>query len=313
MSVVTITEKLKFIKNAFGRYECDNSYTNVAVRCPFCPPSKSLHKKKLAIHLDKWVYHCWRCGARGRSIIFLLRYIGAHDLVNEFSKIDSSFEIPNDKKINSVLLPQDFELIALAKNPESVRAIDYLKSRGFNEKSLWRFRLGISSSLDYRDRVIVPSFDAKGKLNYITARRFDGKRYMKYNNSKVSRNDIIFNEVDIDWSKEIILVEGPFDMMKCPDNTIPLLGCQLNEDTLLLTKLLVHMPTVNIFLDSDASSRAWRIAGKLSSYGIKVKISILENDDPGSYDIKMNSETISNACFWSRDSALRAKISNVNT
>ena len=61
-----------------------------------------------------------------------------------------------------------------------------------------------------RRRVIIPSFDSEGFLNYFTARAID-ESTRKYVNPKVKRTDIIFNELNVDWKKELVIVEGPFD------------------------------------------------------------------------------------------------------
>ena len=41
-----------------------------------------------------------------------------------------------------------------------------------------------------------------GELNYFSARAIDDSRY-KYINSKNKKIDIVFNEINIDWKKEL--------------------------------------------------------------------------------------------------------------
>ena len=85
--------------------------------------------------------------------------------------------------------------------------------------------------------MILPSFDCNGNLNYYTARSIDTDIKMKYMNSKVSKTEIIFNEINLNWQKEITLVEGPFDMVKCDDNSTCLLGSHLPVNSLLFQKI----------------------------------------------------------------------------
>jgi hypothetical protein len=82
--------------------------------------------------------------------------------------------------------------------------------------------------------IIIPSYDANGKLNYFTARSFEKDPYTKYRNPETSR-DIIPFELFINWDLPIILCEGPFDAMAIKRNAIPLFGKNiqsiLNEKT----------------------------------------------------------------------------------
>ena len=71
--------------------------------------------------------------------------------------------------------------------------------------------------------IILPSYNAEGKLNYFTARNFNKHSTMKYKNPDVSR-DIIGLELFINWNVPIILCEGIFDAIAIKRNVIPLLG-----------------------------------------------------------------------------------------
>ena len=72
-------------------------------------------------------------------------------------------------------------------------------------------------------RIIIPSFNEYGELNYWTGRFTKLKHRQKYYNPIIERKDIIFNEEHIQWDADITLVEGPFDHIVVP-NSIPLLG-----------------------------------------------------------------------------------------
>ena len=320
MRVVTTSERIDFVRRAFGRFIHDATFTNVAISCPYCPPAKSRVKKKLVIHIERWVYHCWRCGSSGRSLVPLLRVVGAHDLIDEFvSKFTQQKQsapdaaevtTPQDTKLR---LPRGFRLLVACDDGDinARTTAAYLRSRGLDKHSQWRFRLGIADDEQHLQRVIVPSFDVNGVLNYYTSRRIDGRSFMKYLNSDVPRNDIVFNEIDVDWSQRVVLVEGPFDAMKCPDNAIPLLGCQFNEESLLFERILVSMPPVVVMLDDDTKKRAWKIAKHLSSYGVDVSIASVPAHDPGMMHTCDVAETIAQAVPWSRDDAARAMIAEL--
>lgn len=75
---------------------------------------------------------------------------------------------------------------------------------------------------------------------------------VKYDNPKVEKKNIIFNEEKIQWDADITLVEGPFDHIVVP-NSIPLLGKALNDGYKVYWDLLYKAKgKINIWLDGDA-------------------------------------------------------------
>ena len=67
---------------------------------------------------------------------------------------------------------------------------------------------------------------------------------------------IIFNELNIDWSKELTIVEGPLDLIKTNDNATCLLGSSLTEDMLLFQKIVANKTNIKLALDSDIFSKS---------------------------------------------------------
>jgi DNA primase len=101
-------------------------------------------------------------------------------------------------------------------------------------------------------RIIIPSYDAYGELNYWVGRNYLPLDRIKYDNPKVEKRDIIFNEEKVQWDADITLVEGAFDHIVVP-NSIPLLGKALDTDYKLYWELVTRAnANINIFLDADA-------------------------------------------------------------
>jgi len=321
--VITITEKLRFITDVFGASTHDSSYENVSVTCPWCvEKTGSTAKKKLAIHIQTWKYHCWKCGARGRTIVPALFKLGARDCVQEFiskfaspesgaSALSDALEA-NEKPV--ARLPDDFMLLAsCAASASTAAALAYLYNRGLTQRDIWFFKLGFSAEPDFVNRIIVPSHDAFGALNYYVARKY-GYTIVprKYMNCAVPRSDIVFNEINVDWSTRVTLVEGVFDAMKCGENAIPLLGCVFNESSLLFERILDHTTPITIMLDADAERNTLMIASHLASYDIDVNIATVPAQmDPGDMSHDSAAEAISNAIPWSRDWAMRQRVMNM--
>ena len=68
--------------------------------------------------------------------------------------------------------------------------------------------------------IIIPTYDADGRLNYFTARSFEKEPYVKYRIPPASR-DVVPNEHLINWNVPVILCEGLFDAIAIKRNDNP--------------------------------------------------------------------------------------------
>jgi hypothetical protein len=183
-----------------------------------------------------------------------------------------------------VELPEGFRLIMQYLSDPDARAIRaYCHQRGYTDKDLWRYRVGYSNEWRWRRRLIIPSFDLDGNLNYFVTRAIDDTPY-KYINAKANKKQIIFNDIDIDWTREnITIVEGPLDLMKCSKiNAVCILGSSLHSDSSLFQKLVQSSMDVILSLDPDAYIKQLRIAKTLSMYDLNVSLASPKKGDVGS-------------------------------
>jgi len=281
----SITERLRFVRSVFGKSHLANNGVDVAVRCPSC---NSKSKKKLSINLETWQYHCWVCGIKGKDLSFILKKFSNPEDLSLYSSefLDQkNTDLIVEESIETPSLPDDFILLAdnlKTRDPDLRSCLLYLKKRGITKKDLWYFKLGTCRSGTHRRRVITPSFDADGYLNFYSSRTIDDGR-IKYLNSKFDKRDIAFNEINIDWKRELTVVEGPFDLFKCNDNSTCLLGSSLGEGHFLFRRIVASATPVLLALDSDMIQKSFKIARLLSEYGSQVRILNLEgNEDVGS-------------------------------
>jgi len=176
-------------------------------------------------------------------------------------------------------------LLTLANDVDpDVKAVwRYVYSRGLTDRDAWYFKFGISDEVRWKRRVIMPSFDSKGDLNYFVARAIDKDKKPKYDNPDVDKNPVVFNEINIDWTKRLTLVEGPFDLVKCPENTTALLGSDLDERHEVLNQILLHNTPVALALDGDMWNKKMpRIVKKLQEYDVDVVVvDVRPWGDPG--------------------------------
>lgn len=315
-------KKVSVLKAAFGTLEISRDGDDVSVKCPKCSKPGST-KKKLVINLEKGMYHCWVCGIKGRNVVRVVRMasqsVADHPIFKKWSKSSRSNndEALDDDVLEKLIIPKGFKLLGdnfNAKDPDIKAAIKYCKSRGLTEREIWHYRLGTCTTSKFRRRVIVPSFQTDGSLNYFSARSIDPENKFKYLNAKVSKKDIIFNEINIDWSTELVLVEGPFDLMKVRSNAGCLLGSHLPTDSLLFKRIVKSQTPVLLSLDDDAVQKMHKIAKELTSYGVSVRYVTLPADrDVGDMELGEFEDVSRSAKSWHSNHRLFSKIGEIRS
>ena len=316
-------EKIKFLRRAFKKIRPTPDNVNVEVSCPNkkCKSHNS-QKLKLVIQIETQQYNCWVCGTSGLGIKKLAsKYFPS--LVSEAASVfrrvsnNDSLEITSDSEYADLELPKGFVLLAESEkiiDPDIKASKKYALSRGMLEEDMWYFKLCATPSGRFRNRVIMPSFDEDGNLNYYVARSIFKESRMKYINSKVPKKDIIFNEINIDWKKELTLVEGPFDLVKSNDNSTCLLGCSLKEDQKLFRKIVENSTPICLALDPDVSIKTYKIASLLNSYGISVRILDCTGfEDVGEMTKKVFFERLSSAKPFGNNDRLLNLISSIKS
>jgi len=316
-NINTTHEKVTFLKGVFGSGRLMNDGINFHVKCPSCGKG---NKKKFVIRLDNDLCHCFVCGLKSKNLITVLKkHASTEDLqryVNEFYDGEmASSELEADQEI--LRLPEKFKLLVScldSDDPDIKSVINYAFSRGLSVRDLWYFKVGATTVGGDRRRAIIPSFNDEGKLNFYTGRDIDGDRFPRYLNSAVDKKEIVFNEINIDWTKELTLVEGPFDLMRCNDNATCLLGSSLAKDSLLFTRIVENKTPIVLALDADMKLKMMNLAKKFNEFDIDVRILNTSGfEDVGAMPKKEFLKRQKAALFWQPLDSLRFKISNMST
>ena len=172
-----------------------------------------------------------------------------------------------------------------------------------------KYNIGYCEDGLYGGRVIIPSYDGSGELNYFIARSFYEDEKMKYKNPPVNRNVIVF-ENQINWNEPIVLVEGAFDAFSVKRNAIPLLGKFL--PTKLKDKIFeMGVSEITILLDSDAVDDSTKHTDFFQRNGIKVKNIIPEGKDAGDMEFEYVSNLIKQAEETGWDDLILSKLNNL--
>lgn len=281
-----IDKRIDFFDKYFPNHSLSKDGVNLNIWCPFCK-NENKHKKKMVVHLEKCLYHCWTCDKKGANVPYLISKFS--------SKLAKIAEQLFTKKLNNnavdlfgnnLLIEEEHDPVVLPANfvffvdqiesfsPDTKAVLKYAVSRGFTKHKLFMLRAGFSTSSEYRRYLILPSYDANGNLNYYVSRKIDvgtGDSF-KYKNANYPKKKIIFNEININWTLPLTIVEGPLDLIKTNDNATCLLGSSLTEDMLLFQKIVSHKTTINLALDSDVYNKSLNIASLLHRYDIPVNI-----------------------------------------
>jgi DNA primase len=278
----------KVLKEA-GRLRTGN---NLTYHCPICQH----RKRKLEVCLDDGYWHCWVCDSKGRSYFSLFKKLKASqsdiaalekitgkrqftDAATFFDKPLISFEPPKVEEATQVDLPETFK--SLAYNDGTVdyrRAMNYARKRKITATDIVKYNIGYCDKGEYQHRLVFPSYDRNNRPNFFSTRSYFDDTFLKYINSKVSK-DIIGFENLIDFDYPIYLCEGALDAISLRRNAIPLFGKTLSNK--LKTAIIESKcPEVNIVLDDDALSSALRIGEWVQSIGRTSKIVRLSGKDP---------------------------------
>ena len=300
-------KKAKILNDALGYYYDKGS--ELLFKCPSC----NHHKHKLSVNLDKNAFKCWICDYRGRNIRRLIRRFGTYiqlqawdkitgrpDLENFADLFDSSSESPVPQKVD---LPPEYISLCSDQLPATgTYAMKYLQQRGVTKADILKWKIGFCFSGEYRNRIVVPSFDDDGDVSYFIARSYSGDSY-KYKNPRVSKN-IVFNELYIDWNKDLTIVEGVFDALVA-GNSVPILGSTLRKDSKLIREIVRNDTPVFIALDPDAREKENKIIQTLLKYDIEMyKIDVSGYEDVGSMSKDVFLERKNNAVFIDREDYL---------
>lgn len=298
--------KLRFLERFLGK--ADIISDEALFICHFCHH----HKKKLSVNLTSGCYKCWVCGQSGRSLRFLLKPFCSEE---EIRTIHKQFKGTYEEKRFDFIpsLPNGFvSLVEIESSDASSRFFNYLDRRNVTREQILQFKLGVTFDDDkFKNRIIFPSFDADGFLNFVVGRSLDDKAWHKYDNIDVPKgwkNNIILNELNIDFQKPLTLVEGFFDLFNAGDNATFLAGNDLSMNSKLFSKIVENNTEIYLALDLDATKFAYRLANKFFRHDIKVYLVDLGcYKDPGSMRKEQFQQKLSEASLFTEKDFLLLK------
>ena len=282
------TRLTQLIESVLGKGKVTNK-GNIAHHCPFCQSrQKKLEVQSVTNDKGENPWHCWVCNKSGKKLTSLFKALNiGRDKIAELYKVLSIQPKYSSNQIDSTFqsttavdLPKEY--IPLFKTSESIEyknAIHYLRSkRKITLSEIVKYNIGYCESGEYAKKIIIPSYDEFGKLNYFVGRAYYEAESFKHKNPEVSKNCVGF-ELFINWSLPLVLVEGSFDAIAVRRNAIPLFGKTISED---LRKKIIENKVSQLYicLDKDAQKQALEHAEYFMNNGVEVYFVDLEEKDP---------------------------------
>ena len=246
-------------------------------------PFVSHHKPKLQVNIVTGKWHCWVSNAGGHNLFQLFKKLNAtqeqfRELRGVVDETSYGYESKEVRKEGKVELPKEF-LSLVYKHPSPVykNAMMYLQKRGITYEDILKYGMGYCDQGLYTNRIIIPSYDGDGVLNFFVGRDiFESK--MKYRNSPTPK-DVVGFELFINWDEPIVLCEGPFDAIAIKRNAIPLFGKTILSN--LRRKIIEKkVKQVYISLDRDAILDSIKMVEDFMKNDIDVYFVNLPEKDP---------------------------------
>jgi len=306
---------LQLLESVLGKGK-STSGNNVAFFSPFT----SHYKPKLEIDINTTsdgqnAWHCWISDKKGRSITSLFKQLNlGKQYFEQLSKIIKSSKYKNFdtevKQIEVISLPEEYNPLWKHKNtPDFRNAISYLKRRGVTIFDILKYRIGYCERGEYSGKIIIPSYDCDGQLNYFVSRAYYKADKYKHKNPKISK-DIIGFDLTINWAEPIVLCEGAFDAIAIKRNAIPLFG-KIIQPQLQKKIIEKRVKEIYICLDADAIRNALSIAKRFMGEGLNVYFIELKTEDASDLGFHRITEIIEETGVMTFEQQMQLQIEHI--
>lgn len=263
------TKKARALRAILGDYR--EKGEEIIFFCPKHGARAGRTDGQLSVNLKTDWFNCWSCGFKGRNLVPILRMGSNKEILQEYL---AEIEDKNPsrcvvlKVYDTPVLPAEFKSLSVpSRSPYFGAAMEYLAKRGLTTDDILKWKLGYCEEGDLKNRIVIPSFDEFGELNYVVGRAFYESETYRYKPWPEHQcKDIIWNDYMIDWTRPVVLTEGPFDAFVVGDNVTILQGTILGEK--LLQKIVLSGVDVYFALDADAFKRQLGHIELLLSYGV---------------------------------------------
>lgn len=252
--------------------------------CPFHDDTKPSFR----VNVEKKVFHCFGCDAKGNVLDFVVRKEGvtikkAADLVSQWFSVGKgetaspSRDLSPSESLNraETVPPEPVELnkpltFTLKVEPDH----PYLRQRGIKPDLAQHFGIGFCNRGLMKDRIVIPIHDTEGQLVAYAGRWVAGDLPEGEEKYKLppgfKKSLVLYNLHRVKGERSLVVVEGFFAVLRLHKLDVPavaLMGRSLSQEQ---EKLLVEsgVKALTLMLDGDPPGREaqagllQRLAGK---------------------------------------------------
>ena len=263
-------------------------------------------KKGMNINLETGLFFCYSCGAKGNAAQFAQK-MGVEDFTlqvdyNQLTTLaDELREEVGNIDINEMNYPESFKFITGVENSLiGKKALEYItEKRGLSIESVLRLKIGYCFKGPYSGRIIIPTLDEKGRVEYFVGRSFlfNDVPYKNPRNDEAGKGktQVLFNYHEAKTKRQIIICEGVFDAIATGMSAVAVFGKTLSSAQCQLLRQTQTEEFI-VLLDGEAQEEAQALAQILAGYGRTVRVAQLPQDeDPDSIDRLALTSYIKNA------------------
>ena len=175
---------VELLDGVFGKHKLHYpSKGQISYDCPICSYDlKALNKGdgkgNLEINYAIHVFKCWVCGETHNTkghLGYLIDRFGKKKDKEMYDLIRPDEFKPIDKRYEKLRLPKEYQLCTEGNQYHiPFREMrNYIKRRGITDEMVLKHRIGYCTEGEYAYRIIVPSFDLEGELNYFVCRSWN--------------------------------------------------------------------------------------------------------------------------------------------
>lgn len=266
---------LSLIQNKFGHIKYSGDTDQISVNCPYC--AKRGHTPnttyKLGINLEKKIYGCFRCYARGSLSILFPQLIVLPDVI----------AVPVEQEGRGLEALPVCQTLSSLTYPWNKLVYKFLHDKGFDPVSLNRVVFVENyhkNGFSFGPRLMFPIYQHG---NY---KGFQGRTIYKNTDPKyigatgMLKGELLYGYDEAFSQRDMLVItEGFFDREKVGRTAVATMGKNITNRQLRLIQLGVFDKVI-VFLDKDAEREAYDNAKKISAY-FKTYIAHPTKKDPG--------------------------------
>jgi hypothetical protein len=289
----------RILVDIFGaEYEVRRGQFRVNCINPACSDGKDGGEGgNLEISLEHGIFHCWKCGYKGKLLKLLKDYLGWVPSIDEYISPEDLRRVSSDPA--SLLiedrrtqgefsgLPKDFKtLVSNDLSYVGQKALVYALSR-MDKKDIINYGVGYCGLGEYKRRVVIPCYEGD-KVVYFSARTFMGGKPVYKNPDKsetgMGKEEVVFNIDGAAVEGCAVICEGVFDAIRVGRAGVAVFGTELHDEQFYkLHHAKVKKYYVLLDRDLPGIEAALKMARKLKSHQSEVSVVFPPQGDPSDY------------------------------